>query len=306
MNLQQIKYVSYTAKYNSFSRAAKELFVTQPNVSSAVKELEQELNIQIFERSKGGVSLTREGVVLLSQITPVMEQMHFIENYYAEEQEYKNVLSIACQHCPAVQRAMIELLRDHAKQDNYKMQLLEIKTKEVLQYVHEGMAEAGVLLRNRSNKILLGEIEQNNLRFELLEERMPFVYLCKTHPLASKELITKEDLAPYPYVKYYQGQNSMQFYSEEVVEDHEADKTIIVTDSATLSATLEQLDAYTIGSGYRGTREVNNPNTKYRVVPYDTDEVIELGIITRNDSMVSALCQQFIKKLKSVVSSSCE
>lgn len=298
MNLQQMKYVIYTAKYNSFSRAAKELFVTQPNVSSAIKDLEKELHIQIFERAKGGVSLTKEGVVLLNQITPIVEQMGFIEDFYSNEKSTENMLNIACQHCMLVSETMAIFLRDYMQTQSYKVHLLEVKTKEVLDYVQTGLCEFGVLLKNRDNKVLAGEIESKNLDFTLLQERKPYVYLSQKHPLADKELITKEDLEPYPYIKYYQGQSSMQFYSEEVVEDHEADSTIIVTDNMTVQTFTNIMNAYTIGSGYKRSGNILADGVSPAVIPYDSQDTIELGLITARGRQLSPLCCKYIQLLR--------
>lgn len=292
MNLQQMKYVIYTAKYNSFSKAAKELFVTQPNISNAIKDLEQELKIQIFERSKSGVSLTKEGVVLLNQITPVVEQMGLIEDFYAKENEADNMLSVASQHCTLSSETMAQLIMDHTFGDNYKVHILEAKTKEVLEYVQSGMCEIGILLKNRDNKVLSWELEQRNLEFRLLQERHPHVYLHNKHPLADKEIITKEDLTPYPYIKYYQGKNSMQFFSEEVVEDHESDKTIYVTDSMTVAQLANRMDAYTMGSGYCRT---GNETGVLKAIPYDSSEIVELGLVTSKDRKLSALCCKYLE-----------
>ena len=292
MNLQQMKYVIYTAKYNSFSKAAKELFVTQPNISNAIKELEQELKIQIFERSKSGVSLTKEGVVFLNQISPVVEQMGLIEDFYAKENEADNMLSVASQHCTLFSETMAQLLLDHTFGDSYKIHILEAKTKEVLEYVQSGMCEIGILLKNRDNRVLSWELEQRNLEFRLLQERHPHVYLRREHPLANKEIITKEDLVPYPYIKYYQGKNSMQFFSEEVVEDHESDKTIYVTDSMTVAQLANRMDAYTMGSGYRRT---GSDKGVLKAVPYDSSEVVELGLVISRGRNLSALCNKYLE-----------
>lgn len=303
MNLQQMKYVLYTARYNSFSRAAKELFVTQPNISNAVKELEQELKIQIFERKKNGVSLTREGALLVGQIAPVMEQMGFIQEFYAQGQGNENILSIACQHCMAAVKAIAELLCG-LHTDRYTVRFLEVKTKEVLRYVHSGMAELGVLLKNPENKVLAGELEQYGLEFTLLQERRPFVYLSSRHPLAERKMITAEDLRPYPYIKYDQGKSSMQFYSEEVVEPYEADKTIAVTDNMTLFMMTQTVDGYTIGSGYRNQCRAGKGRLgewEVVVIPYDTEETIELGLVTSRGRDLSRLGRQYAAALRKAV-----
>ena len=301
MNLQQMKYVIYAAKYHSISKAAKELYMTQPNVSSAIKELEKELNVQIFERAKGGVSLTGEGVIFMQQIAPIMEQLGVLEDYYKKDSRVNEIFSVASQHCMVVSEAMDILLKEHISSEKYRLEILEVKTREVLSQVQSGASELGVLLKNKENKVLSGEIESNNLEFTLLQERKPIVYLGKHHPLAQKTLITKEDLENYPYVKYDQGKNSMQFYSEEVVEDHESDRTIIVTDNLTIFRVLQKMDAYTIGSGYRARGKAQQEDSQIVTIPYDSKEIIELGLLTNRDRQLSGVAQRYIEILKEIL-----
>ena len=74
MTLQQLKYVITIAKYNSMNQAAKELFVSQPNMSETVKTLEDELGIKIFNRTNRGIISTPEGEEFLSYARQVVEQ----------------------------------------------------------------------------------------------------------------------------------------------------------------------------------------------------------------------------------------
>lgn len=61
MRIQQLEYLERIVEAGSINEAAKRLFLTQPSLSNAVKELENEMGIQIFQRSSGGISLTAEG-----------------------------------------------------------------------------------------------------------------------------------------------------------------------------------------------------------------------------------------------------
>ena len=62
MRIQQLRYIMEIANYNSMNKAAQHLFISQPTLSNAVKDLEAELGITIFERSKRGISLTIDGM----------------------------------------------------------------------------------------------------------------------------------------------------------------------------------------------------------------------------------------------------
>ena len=79
MTLQQLRYVITIAKYNSMNKAAKELFVSQPNMSETVRSLEEELNIKIFNRSNKGIVMTPEGEEFLSYARQVVDQYSLLE-----------------------------------------------------------------------------------------------------------------------------------------------------------------------------------------------------------------------------------
>ena len=86
MNLIQLKYVVETARLGSMSRAARGLFVAQPNLSRAIKELEGEIGITIFIRSTNGISITSEGEEFIRYARDIVEKAESVENYYKVRQ----------------------------------------------------------------------------------------------------------------------------------------------------------------------------------------------------------------------------
>lgn len=74
MTLQQLKYIIGIVNSGSINEAAKRLFISQPSLSKAVRELENELNFEIFRRSSKGISLSLEGTEFLSYARQVVEQ----------------------------------------------------------------------------------------------------------------------------------------------------------------------------------------------------------------------------------------
>ena len=87
MTLQQIKYALTIADCGSMNEAAKELFISQPSLSEAVKELEQEIGLEIFLRSNRGIIITPEGEEFLGYARQVSEQFGLLQSRYIEKKK---------------------------------------------------------------------------------------------------------------------------------------------------------------------------------------------------------------------------
>ena len=171
-----------------------------------------------------------------------------------------------------------------------------MRTKEILDYVTSEFCEIGVLLKNRENRVLDWEMEQQELEFHLLATMRPKVYVPKQHPLAGRTNVSMEDLAPYIYSHYFQGIDSSRdrFFSEELVENTVARKTITITDEMADASIGMALNTYTIGSGMSGE---NLLEEDYAVMNLDTHQRIELGWISRRDHELSNFGKRFLDLL---------
>ena len=83
MTLQQLRYVIQAADSRSMNEAAKALYISQPSLSGAIKELEKEIGIELFKRSSHGTVLTPEGEEFLGYARQVTDQYQLLENRYA-------------------------------------------------------------------------------------------------------------------------------------------------------------------------------------------------------------------------------
>lgn len=79
MTLQQLRYAVCIADNKSINKAAAELFITQPSLSSTIKDLENEINITIFLRSNRGIVITPEGEEFLGYARQMLEHYKLIE-----------------------------------------------------------------------------------------------------------------------------------------------------------------------------------------------------------------------------------
>lgn len=234
MTLQQLRYVITIANTGSMHTAAESLFITQPNLSKAIKDLEEELEIIIFNRTNKGVLLTDEGIKFLSYARQVLEQVDLLEDTYKNKEGLKRIFAISSQHYGFVVNAFVKLVSILGK-DKYEFSLRECKTFEVINDVKDGRSELGVVyLSNFNSEIIKKFISNNNLKYEFLFEAKPHVLLSKNHPLAERESINLSDLENYPRLSYDQGINNSFYYSEEPHALEAVKKSIVVSDRATL------------------------------------------------------------------------
>lgn len=98
MTLQQLKYIIKIVGCGSITEVAKQLFITQPGLSSAVKELENDLGIEIFSRSAKKITLTVDGAEFLSYARQAVEQAELLEQRYMGKKPSRQLCSISTQH----------------------------------------------------------------------------------------------------------------------------------------------------------------------------------------------------------------
>lgn len=295
MTLQQLRYVITIANTGSMHTAAESLFITQPNLSKAIKDLEEELEIVIFNRTNKGVLLTDEGIKFLSYARQVLEQVDLLEDTYKNKEGLKRIFAISSQHYGFVVNAFVKLVSILGK-DKYEFSLRECKTFEVINDVKDGRSELGVVyLSNFNSEIIKKFISNNNLKYEFLFEAKPHVLLSKNHPLAEREIINLSDLENYPRLSYDQGINNSFYYSEEPHALEAVKKSIVVSDRATLFNILIGLNGYTISSGM-----ISNSLDGDNIIsiPLNSDEVMDLVYVYNPDKPMKDITKMYLEILK--------
>ena len=113
MTLSQLKYIVTIAQTGTISEAAKKLYITQPSLTAAVKELENELGISIFRRTNKGVLLSSKGEEFLGYARQVIDQINLIEERYMEAAPVKHQLCVSAQHYSFAVEAFVDLLKEY-------------------------------------------------------------------------------------------------------------------------------------------------------------------------------------------------
>ena len=94
MRIQQLHYIIKIVETGSMNEAAKQLFITQPSLSNAVRDLENEMGIEIFIRNPKGITLTRDGMEFLSYARQVVEQTQLLEERYKNPVAHRELFSV--------------------------------------------------------------------------------------------------------------------------------------------------------------------------------------------------------------------
>ena len=154
MTITQLRYVIAISQANSMNEAARRLFISQPSLSASLKELEEEIGIELFRRTNRGVMVTPEGEEFLGYAKQVVEQYRLIETRYVEKKEVKKKFSVSMQHYTFAVNAFVEMVKQFGM-DEYEFAIHEEKTYEVIEDVKNFKSEIGILYLNDFNKEFL-------------------------------------------------------------------------------------------------------------------------------------------------------
>lgn len=295
MTLQQLKYAVTAASTGTISEAAKRLYIAQPSLTAAIKELEHELGIMIFIRTNKGVVLSSEGEEFIGYARQVIEQMNLIEEKYYSAEPVKHQFCVSSQHYSFVVEAFVALLKQYNRTE-YDFRIRETQTYEIIDDVAKLRSEIGVLYLNSFNEAILRKtLKENELEFHPLFRAKPHVFIGKENPLAQCSVITPEQLEHYPFLSFEQGEHNSFYFSEEIQSTLERKKNIRVRDRATLFNLLIGLNGYTICSGVI-SEELNGSNIVS--VPLNVEDYMEVGYIVHRKVVLNQLGQQYIAALQ--------
>ncbi|OLS40076.1 LysR family transcriptional regulator [Bacillus sp. MRMR6] len=295
MTLQQLRYVIEVARSRSINKAAQRLFISQPSLSNALKELEEEVGITIFSRTNKGILLTPEGSEFLGYARQVVEQAELLENRYTHTRSLQQHFSVSAQHYAFAVSAFVRLLKEYDREE-YEFTLRETKTYEIIDDVKNLRSEIGILYVNEFNKKVIHKfLREGNLQFHELFEAKPHVFISSANPLAEKDYVTLSDLDDYPFLSFEQGDYNSFYFSEEILSTLSRPKNIRVTDRATLFNLLIGLNGYTISTGVI-SHKLNSKDII--AVPLKVEERINVGYITHKNVTNSTLATIYIHYLQ--------
>ena len=297
MTLQQLRYLIAIAEYGSINAAAQNLYASQSNLSTAIKELERELGITVFTRSNRGVTLTNDGTELLGYARQVIEQADMLEARYADKGSVHLRLAVSTQHYAFSVQAFVNVV-EACESEEYEFVLREATTAEIVDDVRTFRSEVGILYTDDFNRRVLRKAfdDADVTYFPLFDARV-HVFVREHHPLAARTLLRPEDLEPYPRYSFEQGTTNSFYYSEEPLAHLPHKRNIRISDRGTLTNLLTSYNGYTLSTGVLPAEM----HSGIASIPLDVDETMQVGYLMHNERRPSPLLLRYIDELHAVI-----
>lgn len=248
MTLQQLKYAIEIEKCGSLSKAAKKLFVSQPNLSNSIKDLETEFGITIFTRNNRGVQITEKGSTFLIYARSVLNQCEEMKSI-SEDTSSSSFRLTAVNYSP-IMESFIKFVKLNSDAEKVKFELSNALGIEVIDKVYKQEADLGVLLIMDSRRDdYIEHLNDRNLSYTPLGKLAFYVKIRQGHPALEHEDTFFHELHKYPYIHYRESMYIQQadVYTTDDMSFINFDKEIFVFDRDAKRKIVSQTNAYGIG-----------------------------------------------------------
>ncbi|BFL49056.1 LysR family transcriptional regulator [Lactonifactor longoviformis] len=300
MTLQNLKYIIEIADSNSFSRAAKNLYVSQSTLSTAVQEVEQSLGIRLFHRSNRGVTLTFDGEDFIRYAREIVEKSEYLENRYQTKNLLLMHFSVSCQHLPFAVRAFNKMLNE-LELSNFDFAIRECNTASVIHDVASARSEIGILSSTEDHlEALRKNLSSYDLDYTQLAVLPCYIFIRSKHPLAHKKHLSLKDMESFPFVTYDQ-ENSHSHLTEEILFYNILSRNIHVSDRCTKIALIRNTDCFSIGSDLTNSNADAFHKGLGEIIPIPLEEplgFLHAGYITKKQYPLSQTGISYLEHLR--------
>ena len=298
MTLQQLKYAVTVAECGTISAAAEKLFISQPSLTTAIRELESEMGVTIFSRTNRGVIVSREGEEFLGYARQNLSQAQLLQERFSGREQGEKRFAVSSQHFNFTVLAFSRLVQNF-RGPRYSFHFRETTTYEVLEDVSQLRSEVGILALNEDNERFLRRMfGKLGLEFTELKRVQAELFVSAEHPLAGRRFVTVEDVSPYPCITFEQGEHNGQFFFEGLsAVAAQSHKTICVRERATEYQLLRALNGFSPDVGVSAMyRE------EFVSLPLEPKQFHTIGYILRRDVTPSPMTLEYIQALREAAS----
>ena len=266
MNIMYLKYAVEVEKARSISRAAQKLYIAQPNLSRAIKELEDDLGITIFNRTPHGMQTTDEGEEFLERAKKILRRIEELEDIYSGDNEKKaQSFSVSVPRSSYMSYAFTRFVAGVDNSRPAEIFYKETNSSRAITNILEAGYRLGIIrYAEVFDRYFEERLDRKKLAHEMISEFSYVLVMSKNHPLADKEDVTFEDLAPYTEIAHadpYVPSLSMSAVRKEELPDN-IDRRIVLFERAS------QMDLLS-----------HNPNTFMWVSPMPKRIMEQYGLI---------------------------
>ncbi len=304
MKIEQIRQVLTISRCGSINKAAEELFLSQPNLSISVKNLEDELGYRIFVRSSHGVRLTHQGKVFVQSASVVIDQFDSLSRLrrVPRTDEEKQELSLAIMEYRYLSHAAVSLYENH-RNSNLHLSFHSGSRDEVVESVFSGESEFGVLgVYSPFYDLVMMQLASKNMHFMQIGEVPISILVGKRSPLYRLEgdTISREQLKDKCFVALEEMEHGTLSSLPELLGlgENLCPQKIYASSWSLMMDVVRQTDSFSI---------VATNRKAYETIPYyqdlktfkleDCAYTSKIGWICRDGFSLSALGMEFLKLL---------
>jgi len=286
MNLRQLEYFYNIAKLGSFSKAAEKLYVAQPAISMAIKQLEEEFEFQLFTRSKRLVSLTNEGEEVYRHVTEIFEKL---SNLCAEVDDIKGV------NRGTVHIGIPEMLGNYyftetitdfkIDHPNIKMTIESAPSNMIKKMLQKGDLDIGIISVDNIS---------DTFEYERLFDEEIVVGCSYENPISSGGSIHLRQLADEKIIMFGKGNYHFRELISGLIKQEGLEPDIVF--ESNLVETIKKLTNKNIGVTAFLKRVISSDNIK--TLPLKPRIFTSIGLAWKKDVYMSKANRMFIEYLK--------
>lgn len=298
MNIKHLEFFVAVAQYGSINKAAQSLYISQPHLSHIIKEIEADVGFDLFQRTKQGVVLTKEGEQFLEHSNVILKEMENLKRFSRKLKPDKDRLSISMTKFSHTMESFNEVCCRNQNLESFSYRLTEGSTVDVIDDVLSGTSDVGVIhFASDEAAHMRTTLEQKGIVFTSIASLSLHIVISENHDLIKRGLpVSLAALQDYGFVRYY-GQYEDFIYSiatESVNLDlNSSPKITYVYGRAALLHLISSSNFYTIG-----IQGFTTQDSMYQVLSIpipNCSERVEFGIITLQDYQPSDSEKEFIE-----------
>lgn len=252
MHTQYFTYALEVEKTGSITQAAENLFMSQPTLSKAIKDLEGSLGFPVFKRSSRGVVPTRKGEEFLLHAKKIVAQIERMEFALQTQDTSHQMFNLAIPRVSYIAQAAAKYVRTLDDGRNMEIDILEGSAMRIIDAVAQGRSVLGILRYHvQDEEYFMRCLSEKGLQYEPFWQADLLVLMSKNHPLAQKELLEAQDLQGF--VEINSGDEEVPYIrtseAEAAVGLQPSDRRILVYGRAMQLDLLQMIpDAYSRAS----------------------------------------------------------
>lgn len=296
MEFFQLKYVVEVVQAGSISKAAENLFISQPNLSNHIANLERELGNEIFERNNRGVKLTLFGVEIYYQAKSIVEQYDLVEQKILKQADTRRI-KVTSFGSEIIDIHFLKMC-EKFNEENYRFEIYELGIEQSIHKVVERDCDVGVIIYSEFQRDMVEKyLDSRNLELEDMFSGDLKVHISKENQLSKKESLEYDDLKDLFHVKKsYLFNDIFNFnYEMEYLGIPDTSKSILTDSNKTYNDALMSLPSFAMEIDWKCKYKIFSDLAR---LPFENKKLdVTCGLVKRKNEILSEELEFFKRSL---------